>query len=110
MSGEEPAVAEFVYDAVFCFDDLPNNRQLQDTDRTPEPLRPKWYPAARAPVPFSEDVFWSVLVRPYQDECLGNGSSIRNDWPSTLVLTPILIDPRSAGSWRRLLSFRRLQK
>ncbi|KAG0236334.1 hypothetical protein B0O80DRAFT_501717 [Mortierella sp. GBAus27b] len=69
MKGGEPAAIEFVYDAVFHFDDLPNHKQgptqeqPQDTDANQEPLTPRWYPVAKAPVPFSEDVFWGVLER-----------------------------------------------
>jgi len=71
MSSAEPAAGvDFAYDAAFYFDSLPNSLkqapaqgQQQSTD--PEPLSPKWYPAAKAPVPFSEDVFWSVLVCTY---------------------------------------------
>ncbi|KAF9986790.1 tRNA methyltransferase 44 [Modicella reniformis] len=61
MSGEGPLTSvEFVYDATFYFDDLPNNHKETQVE---ESLSPKWYPAAKAPVPFSEDIFWSVLGR-----------------------------------------------
>ncbi|KAI1314897.1 tRNA methyltransferase 44 [Mortierella claussenii] len=62
----EPAVIEFVYDAAFCFDDLPNNQPTQRTSTEQQPPRvswPTWHHAAKAPVPFHEDVFWMVLER-----------------------------------------------
>ncbi|KAG0287690.1 tRNA methyltransferase 44, partial [Dissophora globulifera] len=62
MSSIEPAAqVDFVYDASFYFEDLPSRSNDQGSGE-PHP-RPAWYLTARAPVPFSEDVFWNVLER-----------------------------------------------
>lgn len=66
----EPASVEFKYDATFYFDQLPNNQQkssssepLNSVEPGADQAAPKWYRAGRAPVPFQEQVFWSVMVR-----------------------------------------------
>ncbi|KAF9950264.1 tRNA methyltransferase 44 [Mortierella alpina] len=75
MGADEPAAVEFVYDAAFTFDNLPNNQtppqsdpqQQQQQPEQPQQQQPqkqpRWYRTACAPVPFSEDVFWQVLER-----------------------------------------------
>ncbi|KAF9919392.1 tRNA methyltransferase 44 [Lobosporangium transversale] len=72
MSDDATATTEFVYDALFSFDDLPNRKQKQQTRHTQKPqedragsdqLQLGWYQVAKAPVPFNEDVFWKVLER-----------------------------------------------
>ncbi|KAF9359901.1 tRNA methyltransferase 44 [Mortierella sp. AD094] len=64
MSGEEPSTLEFTYDAVFHFENLPNNQgQTRKDGEVAVVPQPKWYQAAKAPVPFNEDVFWKVMER-----------------------------------------------
>ncbi|CAO3572289.1 unnamed protein product [Mortierella alpina] len=62
MGANEPAAVEFVYDAAFTFDSLPNNHTPPQSDLQQQ-KQPRWYRTACAPVPFSEDVFWQVLER-----------------------------------------------
>ncbi|KAF9116577.1 tRNA methyltransferase 44 [Mortierella sp. AM989] len=63
MSSEESSI-EFTYDATFYFDGLPNNLMQNEKgiSETVSP-QPTWYQAAKAPVPFSEGVFWKVMER-----------------------------------------------
>ncbi|KAF9983626.1 tRNA methyltransferase 44 [Mortierella antarctica] len=72
MGTDEPVAVEFVYEAAFSFDSLPNNQtqpqsdqqqQEQQQEQRPPPKQPRWYRTACAPVPFGEDVFWQVLER-----------------------------------------------
>ncbi|KAG0248354.1 tRNA methyltransferase 44 [Mortierella polycephala] len=66
MAAGEHAVVEFAYDAVFYFDDLPNNQthpQKQKDSKDVITTKPQWYRTAIAPVPFREEVFWNVMER-----------------------------------------------
>ncbi|KAF9170138.1 tRNA methyltransferase 44 [Mortierella sp. AD011] len=64
MSGEESSNLEFTYDPIFYFENLPNNQgQTRKDGGVVEVTQPKWYQAAKAPVPFNEDVFWKVMER-----------------------------------------------
>ncbi|KAF9566036.1 tRNA methyltransferase 44 [Mortierella alpina] len=78
MGADEAVAVEFVYEAAFSFDSLPNNQtqpqsdQQQTEQQQPEQQQskqespqkqPRWYRTACAPVPFGEDVFWQVLDR-----------------------------------------------
>ncbi|KAF9184538.1 hypothetical protein BGZ51_003300 [Haplosporangium sp. Z 767] len=66
MAAGEHAVVEFAYDAVFYFDNLPNNQthpQKQKGSKDVITTKPQWYQAAIAPVPFREEVFWNVMER-----------------------------------------------
>ncbi|KAF9951120.1 tRNA methyltransferase 44 [Mortierella alpina] len=68
MGADEPIAVEFVYEATFSFDRLPNNQtqpqpQSDQQQQQHSQKQPRWYRAACAPVPFGEDVFWQVLER-----------------------------------------------
>ncbi|KAG0005302.1 tRNA methyltransferase 44 [Entomortierella chlamydospora] len=64
MSGEESSNLEFTFDPIFYFENLPNNQgQTRKDGGVAEVTQPKWYQAAKAPVPFNEDVFWKVMER-----------------------------------------------
>ncbi|KAF9274364.1 tRNA methyltransferase 44 [Mortierella alpina] len=68
MGADQPIAVEFVYDAAFSFDNLPNNQTHPPSDHQqseqPQPQKqPRWCRTACAPVPFGEDVFWQVLER-----------------------------------------------
>ncbi|KAG0215504.1 tRNA methyltransferase 44 [Mortierella sp. GBA30] len=69
MVVHEPVAVEFVYDAAFRFDILPNNQPQPNQEQQEQQeqhgirVQPKWHRTAIAPVPFDEDVFWKVLER-----------------------------------------------
>ncbi|KAG0042861.1 tRNA methyltransferase 44 [Gryganskiella cystojenkinii] len=80
MSKPESTPVEFKFDATFYFDDLPNNqKEVQPAVETVKDVaavdhkkeanaatavsKPRWYRTGRAPVPFAEEVFWSVMER-----------------------------------------------
>lgn len=70
MGNQDSGSIEFTFSPALFFEDLPNNKKpehQEDGITGKETLdnsstKPCWFQAAKATVPFSEDVFWEVLV------------------------------------------------
>ncbi|KAG0025865.1 tRNA methyltransferase 44 [Podila clonocystis] len=72
MGNQDSGSIEFTFSPALFFEDLPNNKKLEhekdvvtekETIHSNPPNKPRWFQAAKAAVPFSEDVFWQVLNR-----------------------------------------------
>ncbi|KFH73640.1 hypothetical protein MVEG_00855 [Podila verticillata NRRL 6337] len=71
MGNQDSGSIEFTFSPALFFEDLPNNKKPEheeDVITGKETLdnsstKPCWFQAAKAAVPFSEDVFWQVLNR-----------------------------------------------
>lgn len=68
MGNQDSGSIEFTFSPALFFEDLPNNKKQEEDVVTGiethnnQPNKPRWFQAAKAAVPFSEDVFWQVLV------------------------------------------------
>ncbi|KAG0077618.1 tRNA methyltransferase 44 [Podila epicladia] len=72
MGVQDSGSIEFTFSPALFFEDLPNNKKPEheedvvtgkETFHNNPTTKPRWFQAAKAAVPFDEDVFWQVLNR-----------------------------------------------
>ncbi|KAF9330425.1 tRNA methyltransferase 44 [Podila minutissima] len=72
MGNQDSGSIEFTFSPALFFEDLPNNKKPdheedvvsgKETFHSNSSNKPRWFQAAKAAVPFGEDVFWQVLNR-----------------------------------------------